>query len=48
MQRLKVFAVDSGFWIDRIDFENYVSEGAEQRVYLRDSKQNKAASIAAS
>jgi len=37
-QRLKAFAVDSGFWIDRIDFENYVSEGAEQRVYLRDSK----------
>lgn len=32
-QRLKAFAVDSGFWIDRIDFENYVSEGAEQRVY---------------
>lgn len=37
-QRLKSFAVNYGLWIKQIDFENYVSEGAEQRVYLRDSK----------
>ena len=36
-QRLKAFAVDSGFWIDRIDFENYVSEGAEQHYFFEDT-----------
>jgi len=37
-ERIKEFAVASGLWIEKVDITNYVSEGAEQKVYLRDSE----------
>ncbi len=35
---LKKFIAEKNLWIDDIDFSKYVSEGAEQRVYLKDDK----------
>lgn len=36
-KRLEQFVTEGNLWIDDIDFSQYVSEGAEQRVYLKDS-----------
>ena len=36
-KRLKDFISEKGLWITHIDFSQYVSEGAEQRVFLKDS-----------
>ncbi|MXN91248.1 hypothetical protein GR160_08400 [Flavobacterium sp. Sd200] len=33
-QRLKDYITANGLWIDSIDFSQYISEGAEQKVYL--------------
>ena len=35
---LKKFISENKLWVDNIDLENYVSEGAEQKVYLKDDK----------
>lgn len=35
-KRISAFAHKSGLWQESIDISNYVSEGAEQRVYLKD------------
>jgi hypothetical protein len=37
-KRLEVFATKNDLWINDLDFSQYVSEGAEQRVYLKDSE----------
>jgi hypothetical protein len=36
-KRLEVFISEHHLWINNIDFTQYVSEGAEQRVYLKDA-----------
>ena len=36
--RIREFAIESGLWSQEVDLTNYVSEGAEQKVYLRDSE----------
>jgi hypothetical protein len=36
-KRLEKLITDQNLWISDIDFSQYVSEGAEQRVYLKDS-----------
>lgn len=36
-QRLEHFITLNQLWIENIDFTTYVSEGAEQKVYLKDS-----------
>ena len=36
--RLKTYIESHGLWVKDIDLDNYVSEGAEQRVYLKDDK----------
>ena len=36
-KRLITFISENSLWISDIDFSQYVSEGAEQRVYLKDS-----------
>ena len=36
-KRLEIFVSENNLWISDIDFTQYVSEGAEQRVYLKDS-----------
>lgn len=35
---LEKFITEKNLWIDDIDFSKYVSEGAEQKVYLKDDK----------
>ncbi len=37
-ESLKLFTTQQKRWVGNINFENYVSEGAEQRVYLKDCK----------
>ncbi len=37
-EKLETFISKNNFWVDNIDFTQYVSEGAEQRVYLKDSE----------
>jgi hypothetical protein len=37
-KRLEEFVSEKNLWIDTIDFSQYVSEGAEQRVYLKDGE----------
>jgi hypothetical protein len=37
-ERLKQYIDSKNLWIKDIDLNNYVSEGAEQKVYLKDSK----------
>lgn len=37
-KRLEVFISENDLWINDIDFSQYVSEGAEQRVFLKDSE----------
>ena len=36
-KKLEDYITKCNLWIDDIDFSQYVSEGAEQRVYLKDS-----------
>jgi hypothetical protein len=36
-KRLEIYISENEFWISDIDFTQYVSEGAEQRVYLKNS-----------
>jgi len=36
-KKLESFVTERNLWIKDIDFSQYVSEGAEQRVYLKDS-----------
>jgi hypothetical protein len=36
-KKLEVFISEHHLWINNIDFTQYVSEGAEQRVYLKDA-----------
>jgi len=35
---LEEFVNKNNLWVTKIDFSNYVSEGAEQRVFLKDSR----------
>ena len=35
-EKLIQFASDHNLWVDSINIENYVSQGAEQKVYLKD------------
>ncbi len=35
---LEFFLSQNNLWVDNIDFTQYVSEGAEQKVYLKDSE----------
>ncbi len=37
-ERLEKYITDKNLWITDIDFSQYVSEGAEQKVYLKDSE----------
>jgi len=37
-ERLKQYIEKESLWIKNIDLNNYVSEGAEQKVYLKDSR----------
>ncbi len=37
-QKLELFISENQLWLHDIDFTKYVSEGAEQRVYLKDSQ----------
>jgi hypothetical protein len=36
-QKLTIFASERNLWIYDIDFSQYISEGAEQRVFLKDT-----------
>jgi hypothetical protein len=36
--RIRAFALRSGLWKENIDASNFVSEGAEQKVYLKDTQ----------
>jgi hypothetical protein len=38
-ERLENYIENKNFWIKNIDFTQYISEGAEQKVYLKDSEQ---------
>jgi hypothetical protein len=37
-KRLELYISQHNLWIDTIDFSQYVSEGAEQKVYLKDNE----------
>jgi hypothetical protein len=37
-KRLEDFITERNLWVNEIDFSQYVSEGAEQRVYLKDGE----------
>jgi hypothetical protein len=37
-QELETFITEKQLWVNHIDFNQYVSEGAEQKVYLHDQK----------
>ena len=37
-KRLEDYITEKNLWINNIDFSQYVSEGAEQKVYLKDSE----------
>jgi len=37
-EKLEIYISENNLWIKDIDFSQYVSEGAEQKVYLKDSK----------
>ena len=37
-EKLEIYISDNDLWRSDIDFSNYVSEGAEQKVYLKDSE----------
>jgi len=35
-ERLKQYIVNQSLWVEDVDLNNYISEGAEQKVYLKD------------
>lgn len=37
-KKLEIFISEKNLWVNDIDFSQYVSEGAEQRVFLKDSE----------
>lgn len=37
-EKLEKYISENSFWIKDIDFSQYISEGAEQKVYLKDSE----------
>jgi len=37
-KKLEKYISDNNLWVENIDFSQYVSEGAEQKVYLKDSQ----------
>jgi len=37
-ERLKTYIDNQNLWVKDIDLNNYISEGAEQKVYLKDSR----------
>lgn len=37
-QRLTAYAEQHSCWVDKIDFSNFIAQGAEQRVFIRDKK----------
>lgn len=37
-KRLESFITERNLWVNEIDFSQYVSEGAEQRVFLKDGE----------
>lgn len=37
-QELETFITEKQLWVNHIDFNQYISEGAEQKVYLHDQK----------
>ncbi|WP_233621977.1 putative polyvalent protein kinase domain-containing protein [Flavobacterium agrisoli] len=37
-ERLEKFISENKLWVNNVDFSQYVSEGAEQKVYLKDSE----------
>ena len=37
-EKLELFVSKHGLWFESFDVSNYVSEGAEQRVYLKDNQ----------
>lgn len=37
-ERLKTYIKDLNLWVSDINLDNYVSEGAEQKVYLKNGK----------
>ena len=37
-KRLEIYINDKNLWVEEIDFSQYVSEGAEQKVYLKDTE----------
>lgn len=37
-ERLEKYIFQNNLWVKEIDFSNYVSEGAEQKVYLKDTE----------
>jgi hypothetical protein len=37
-ESLTAFISDNNLWLDNIDFDSFVSQGAEQRVFLKDGK----------
>jgi len=37
-ERLKQYIDNQSLWVKDVDLNNYVSEGAEQKVYLKDGK----------
>jgi len=37
-ERLKRYIENQNLWVENINLDNYVSEGAEQKVYLKDNK----------
>ncbi len=43
-KRLEDFITERNLWIKEIDFSQYVSEGAEQRVFLKDGEHVKSLS----
>ena len=36
-EKLEIYISQENLWVENIDFSQYVSEGAEQKVYLKDS-----------
>lgn len=37
-ERLEKYIIQNNLWVEEINFSNYVSEGAEQKVYLKDAE----------
>lgn len=37
-EKLKAYVNKHGLWVDTLDFSDFISEGAEQRVFIKDEK----------